>query len=113
MGLSMHRILSFMMVVLLAACGTGVNGERYYGLSGSPTWRSTADPETIRAYYEKKCSIYGYKTKTPDMDSCVERTITNAEKSEKEAERERANQRARDQKRRDKLQTINTLIKKF
>ena len=49
----MSRTLACILAVFLAACGTGVNGERYWGLEGSPAWRDTADPETIRAYDEK------------------------------------------------------------
>ena len=83
----MSRTLACILVVSLAACGTGVNGERYYGLEGSSAWRDTADPETIRAYYEEKCSIYGYKPNTVEMDKCVERTITGAEARYREAMR--------------------------
>ena len=83
----MSRTLACILVVFLVACGTGVNGERYYGLEGSSAWRDAADPETIRTYYEEKCSIYGYKPNTVEMDTCVERTLTDAENEYREAMR--------------------------
>ena len=103
MGRAMRKVLASLLVVLLAACGTGVNGERYFGVQGSPMWRNTADPETIRAYYEEKCSIYGYKTETLEMDMCVERTITGDEESYRLARQKLAEESKQNKKERDEL----------
>jgi hypothetical protein len=80
-GIFMRAVFVCLSVAVLGACSTGVNGERVWGMPGSPAWKSTADPETIRAYYEKFCIAAGYETNTQEMDSCVERTMIEENKT--------------------------------
>lgn len=60
--------LAFM---LLAGC-QGVDGETYMGVPGSPAWFSTASPNTIAAYFSKRCTAYGFQPGTPEMAQCIQ-----------------------------------------
>ena len=50
-------------------------GETYYGMQESPMWFSTAAPETIAAFYRKRCAAYGVTPATPEMIECIQREI--------------------------------------
>lgn len=58
-------------LLFLAGC-TGVDGERYVGMPGSPAWFATASPDTVAAYFGKRCVAYGFKPGTPEMAQCIE-----------------------------------------
>ncbi|MGO4441577.1 hypothetical protein [Rhizobium sp. RAF56] len=56
---------------MLAGC-QGAGGEKYIGLPGSPAWFATAGPETVAAYFRKRCTAYGYAPGTPQMAQCIQ-----------------------------------------
>jgi len=41
-------------------------------MAGSPAWFATAGPETIAAYYRKRCVSYGFQAGTPQMAQCIQ-----------------------------------------
>ena len=115
----MSKILVCLLVVLLTACGTGVNGERYIGRPGSTAWFDTADPETIRAHFEEICSIYGYKPDTIEMNMCVERTIVGKKEARRQAalkssmERKERSRERRDEIRQRSNESVQRILDKY
>lgn len=65
-------------LLLLAGC-TGVDGEHYVGAPGSRAWFATASPDTIAAYFGKRCAAYGFKPGTPEMAQCIENEAQNSQ----------------------------------
>ena len=70
----MRKVLVCLLVVLVAACGAGVNGENsFIGFEGSCRWMKTADPKTVKTYYGNQCFIFTADPNTTEFDKCVER----------------------------------------
>lgn len=65
-----------LLLVLMAGC-TGVDGEQYMGRPGSPAWFATASPNTIAAYFAQSCTAYGFKPGTPEMAQCIQQEAGN------------------------------------
>ena len=59
------------MALFVSGC-TGVQGEKYIGLPGSPAWFATAAPETIADYFVRRCRTYGFQPGTVEMAQCVQ-----------------------------------------
>lgn len=58
---------------LAAGCvGTGVDGETYVGVPGSRAWLDSASPATQRAYFLKRCQVYGHRDGSAEMNRCIQ-----------------------------------------
>jgi hypothetical protein len=65
---------------LLAGC-TGVNGEKYLGMPGSPAWFATASPQTIAAHFADQCAAYGFQPGTTAMAQCIRQEAASKRQS--------------------------------
>jgi hypothetical protein len=73
-----NYIISFVVIVFIGGCSTGINGESVMGLRGSPMWFKTASTQTQVAHFKEICLAYGNATDTPAMAQCLQTEIVNA-----------------------------------
>lgn len=67
-----QRLLIYGCLLVVSTGCTGTQGETYLGAPGSRAWFATAAPETVAAYFSKRCAAYGFQPGTPAMAQCIQ-----------------------------------------
>lgn len=71
-------IRAALLLLFIAGCSTGVEGETYMGRPGSPAWFATAGSATIHNYFNERCTGYGFVAGTSDYSRCMQMETMSA-----------------------------------